>query len=255
MKKKANLSGEKPTRIDILNSFILGAENIINNIQSSINNPTFKNFSSSQSLYEEWLWFVFKFIDKFDKKRANTFIGNSDGVRTVLDILEQRKKNIRPDPTTFSKNKDNNMIYADESGLRALQNMIFSLREKISNLKQYKLEITGGILSNKDTKKISMRFYSSGKIMTNINNKEIQKKKGSIILKIINKIRERDGVKLIILSNEINVAESNTSREITSFNEEIKKTWPLIKKNIIETGSGYYMNKDIFNFYYDDTDI
>ena len=252
MKRKTNKSEDEPTRIDIINSFILGAEKIINIIQNSINDPTFKNFCNSQSLYEEWIWALFKFIDNFDEKRAKKIIGNPDGVRTSLDVLEQRRNNISPGPITFSKNKNDNIIYADESGLRMLQNMIFSLKEKNSNLKQYKLEITGGVLSKEDAKKISIRFYSSGKIMTNINKKEIQKKKNSVILKIINKIRERNGIKLRILSSEINVTESNTSREITSFNEEIKKTWPLITKKIIEKGNGYYMNKDIFNFFYDD---
>lgn len=251
--KKIPQSPQKPTRIEVINNYIHNAKVYINVTQNAINNPTSTNFFQAQRYYEEWMLSTYKFLEGFDKKRSDILFGSPDGVHTSLNIFEQRLKNVAPEPASFSKN-DNGVEYASESGVTMLHNIITSFKEKIDFLNQFKLEITGGILSNKNKKKIIIAIYKSGKIKTSINDQSLQKRKGSVLMKIIYKIREKNGMKLVSLSKEIGITEPNTSREITSFNRDMKKTWPL-KEDVITNESGYCMNKDAYLFRYDDLNI
>lgn len=253
MKKSRLKSVQKPTRIEVINSYIHNAKVYINVTQNAINNPTKKNFDKVQRLYEEWLLGIYKFLSGFDKDRANILFGSADGVHTSLNFFDQRLNNINPPPSSFFED-ENGVMYADEEGVKMLQNIILSFKEKIAFLNQSKLEITGGILSNKNSKKIVIAFYKSGKIKTNLNNKTLQKRKGSVLIKIIHKLRERNGVKLASLSSELNIIQSNISRDISGFNEEMKNVWPL-KEDIITKESGYCMNKDVYNFWYEDLNV
>lgn len=243
-------SKKQPTRIEIINNFISGANFVINTAQNAINSPTTKNFEAAERAYGVWVLHIHEFLKDFDKKKAKIFISDLDGVRTHrLNSLEERSGNVIPQVGFFREN--DGTIFADESGIRMLQSIISSVKGKVISLDRLKLEITGGILSNSDTKKVKVFIYKSGKITTSLDNQSMQKRKGSKIMSVINKIRGMEGVKLASLSKDLKASNSNISRDIKVFNNEVTEKWKLHEKVIVNE-SGYRMNVRSFNFIYDD---
>lgn len=249
MKKKLIETAEKPTRIEIINSYISGAKPGLETAQRAINYPIASNVANAQSFYEQWTYGVYSFLESFDKKRADTFIGEQDGVRTALNLMPQRTGNVVPD-FVFLRNEKGES-FSDHNGVRMLQDMSLSYKEKVSFLKRLKLEITGGILSDKDTKRVTIIIHESGKIKTSIDDQEVKRRRESVIMGVIYKIREMKGVKLASLSKDLRASDSNISRDIKALNDEIIEKWDL-KEKVIVNESGYRMNKDTYNFYYDD---
>jgi hypothetical protein len=243
-------SKKKLTRIEIINNYISGANMVINTAQNAINNPTAKNFEVAEHTYGVWVLDIHKFLKDFDEKKAQLFISDLDGVRThLLNSLEERSGNVIPQVGFFRE--EDGVIYADESGIRMLQSIISSVKGKVIFLDHLKLEITGGTLPNRNTKKVMVIVHKSGKIKTSIDNQSMQRRKGSIIMGVIYKIREMEGIKLASLSKDLRASDSNISRDIKVFNDEVIEKWKL-NENVIVNESGYRMNKDSYNFYYDD---
>lgn len=242
-------SKKKPTRIEIINNYISSANMVINTAQNAINNPTAKNFEVAEHTYGVWVLDIHKFLNDFDEKKAQLFISDLDGVRAhLLNSLEERSGNVIPQVGFFKE--EDGVIYADESGTRMLQNIISSVKGKVISLDRLKLEITGGILSDKDSKRVTIIFYESGKIRTTIDDQEMKKRRGSLIFKIIEKIRESKGTKLVTLENELRSEGTNISVAISNFNDDVMLKWSLKKKIIENYGAGYLMNKDEYGFYY-----
>jgi len=238
------------SRTQIINEYIQNANVFINVTQNAINKPIFENFDKAQKEYTVWLFTLYTFINDFDKKKAEALIASPDGVDTPLNALSSRLNNVATKEIYFTKD-EKGVYYTNESGIRNLENIIRSYKEKIDFLNRIKLEISGGILSDKDTKKPTIIFYKSGRIKTSVDDSYIQKRKFSKIIKIVNEIRYSEGVKLAILAKKLNSTEPNISRDISNFNKEIIKKFGL-KEEVIITESGYCMNKNNYIFHYED---
>ena len=63
---------------------------------------------------------------------------------------------------------------------------------------------------------------------------------------------EKDNIKLISLSKDLKTDTANISNNISSLNKDILNKWTSLKADVITTkGSGYYIDKDVYNFYFE----
>lgn len=239
------------SKTETISCYIDDAEFIIRETQGTINHPTTDNESIVSNHYTRWLYSVYMFLENFDKISAKIIFSSPDGVHTSLNLFKGRLNN--PAPNYVFEQRDDGKYYADEAGMRQLQNIVSSLKEKISLLRDVNLKITGGIFSDKDTKKVTFIFYKTGTIKTSLNDEEIKRRKSSLIMRIIKKLRETDSIKIVNLEKQLCCDKSNISRDITKLNEDALVKWSKLKDKIIDTnGNGYFMNKQAYSFFYED---
>lgn len=241
----------KKSKIEVINYYLTDADFIIKGTQNAINNPTPDNESVVSDYYTKWLYSVYMFVGNFDKDSAKILFSSPDGVHTSLNQFKERIDNPSPN-YKFVKGEDGK-YYADEAGIRQLQNIVHSLNEKKSLLKEIKLKITGGLISEKNTKKPTIILYKIGTIKINSYDNEIKRRKNSFIIRIIKKLRETDSVKIINLEKELSYDKSNISRDITKLNNDVLTKWLHLTDKVIDTnGNGYFMNRQAYNFFYED---
>lgn len=241
----------KKSKLEIINYYLTDADFIIKETQKAINHPTSHNESVVSDYYTKWLYSVYMFIGNFDKESAKILFSSPDGVHTSLNLFKERIDN--PSPNYVFIEGEDGEFYANESGIRQLQNIVYSLKEKILFLREFNLKITGGIISEKNTKKPTIILHKTGTIKINLSNDEIKRRKNSFIIKIIKKLREIDSIKIINLEKELKYDKSNISRDIKKLNDDILTKWTHLADKAIDTnGNGYFMNRQAYNFFYED---
>ncbi len=235
-------------RLESLDFYIKASVDGINITQLAINCPLEKNFTLALKTYDNWLLSLYEYLETLDKKTANLVIESPDGVNSSLNFFKGRASNIKPLSYSFvTYDKDKN-TYVDELGIKNLENIILSYNKKILLLKELKIKITGGVLSNKNKEKVVIIFYDSGRIQNSLNNESLKVPRFSIIMRLIRIIREKDDYKSITLANKVGVERSNLSGAIDTFNKNILKEFKFKEDIIVE----YSLNKQIYSFYFED---
>ena len=203
---------EAVSRITLIDIQVDIATFLINKVRGAINDPTENNFSNVLDDYNKWIFNTYTFLKKFDEVSAHNFISASDGIRTLLNALNERSKNIVPMYFFIEDSKGN--VRVDENGVAMLRDMIISLTEKVNLLTDVRLNILGGIKSEKDTDNPTIIFLTSGAIRTSLDDQEIRRRRSTIILKIVKKLRSNGNIKLTSLEKDLKYAKGNISRDI-----------------------------------------
>lgn len=250
MEEGKNTENQPASRLEIIDRYLNTANIVINKTHEAINDPVDKKFYFALGIYEKWLLSVYSFLKEFDEHSSQILFSSPDGVRTILNTFKERAQNFQPE--YYLEMNEDGKLYSDEVGIKMLQNIILSMNDKIHLLRNVQLNIEGGILSDEDTKKVSIIYRRTGVIKTSIDDQEIKRKTGSVISKIVKKLMEKDNIKLISLSKDLKTDTANISNNISSLNKDILNKWTSLKADVITTkGSGYYIDKDVYNFYFE----
>ena len=230
----------KSSSIDVINSYISDSKLVINITQNAINNPTTKNFEIAERFYGNWVLDTYKVLKKVNEKSADDFLSEPDMVRVhTLNSLEQRLNNTVP-IVTFFKDEDG-LIYADESGIRMLQNIISSVKEKVSFLRVVNLELKNKLRPVKNNKKVILTLSNIG--LKNELNKKVYPVKGKReqYLELLHTHGPLSGEELM---SKLDQKEGNLSVGISQFNIIAKRRLG-IKENVIDSNNkvGYFLNK------------